>query len=257
MDEDSGLARPQQRMGGGASQGNHLLQSLPAEDRRLLEPHLERLQLPVGRTLFAPGDMVTHVHFPCTGTVVSLAAELPDGTGAEAAVIGGEGAVGGVISGGHHPAFARAEVQVGGAALRIEAARLDAVRAQSHVLHDTLTRFADALLAQVLQMVVCNAVHSVEQRAGRWLLAMLDRTGRSEMALTQEQLSDQLGVRRTTITRVLAQLEDAGVISRRRGRITVTQPPGLKRLACECHGAVREHYDRLLPGLQRQVLTSS
>ena len=229
--------------------GNRLLDAIPADRFALLEPHLERITLAPGRTLFEPGDDVTHAYFPCGGAAIALVTVMADGRTAEAAVVGCEGAVGVIISAGDKPASTRAMVQMPGHALRLEAARLEQAKHASAAIRDTVSRYSDALLAQVLQSVACNALHPVEERICRWLLSLQDRAGTLELPVTQEQLADQLGVRRTTVTRVMARLEAAGMIRGSRGKVAVVNRPRLRHAACECYQTVREHFYRVAPGL--------
>jgi CRP-like cAMP-binding protein len=174
---------------------------------------------------------------------------MADGRAAEAALIGCEGAAGVIISAGDKPAFARAQVQVPGSALRLDAARLEEAKLASPAVRDIVSRYADALLAQVLQSVACNGLHPVEARTCRWLLTMQDRAGSPELPLTQEHLAEQLGVRRTTVTRVVGELEAAGAIRHSRGKVLVANRQRLRRAACECYQAVRDHFARVAPGL--------
>ncbi len=107
--------------------------------------------------------------------------------------------------------------------------------------------YTEALLAQTFQTVACNAVHSVEARCCRWILATQYRVGRNELLLTHEFLAEMLGVQRSTVTVVTRTLQTAGLIAQRRGVITVVDPAGLEESACECHGAIRRNLERLLP----------
>lgn len=255
MDGDRGLRRAAGKPGrpvsgpntGGC--GNRLLDAMPPEAFALLEPYLERVTLSPGQVLFEPGDEVTHACFPCDGTVVALVTVMSDGRAAEAAAIGCEGALGVIISEGDKPAFARGVVQVPERALRLEAGRLEAAKLASRRVRDLVSRYADSLLAQVLQAVACNALHPVEARTCRWLLTLQDRAGTPELPLTQEHLAEQLGVRRTTVTRVVSELAAVGIIERSRGRVLVKNRARLRRASCECYQAVRDHFDRVAPGL--------
>jgi CRP-like cAMP-binding protein len=229
--------------------GNRLLDTLSDADFARIERHLEPVELPAGRVLFEPGDDVSHACFPCDGAAVALVAVMTDGRSAEAAVIGCEGAVGVIISAGDKPAFTRAVVQMPGSGLRLEASRIEQLKLDSPRARDLISRYADALLAQVLQSVACNALHPVEARACRWLLSLQDRAGTAALPLTQERLAELLGVRRTTVTRVIADLEAAGIIDHSRGRVRVASRAKLERNACECYRAVRDHFRRVAPGL--------
>jgi CRP-like cAMP-binding protein len=229
--------------------GNRLLAALPSAELETLLPHLDRVMLPMRQVLFEPGDDVTHAHFPADGTVVSLVCVMEDGRAAEAAMVGCEGAVGALISAGHKPASTRGVTQAAGMALRIESARLEEAKQASPKLRDLLNRFSDSLLAQVLQSVACNALHGADVRACRWLLSLQDRTGIDELPVTQEHMAELLGVQRTTVTRVIADLAAIGAVEPRRGRILITSRAKLKAAACECHAVVRRHFDCVAPGL--------
>lgn len=200
-----------------------------------------------GQVLFEPGDDVVTTHFPCRPTMASLLVVTASGREVEAATIGWEGAIGGIVSSGHKPAFGRAVVQTPGAALRIETARLEEAKAQSWAIGDLFDRYSDAMLAQLMQSVACNALHDIEQRFCRWLLAAHDRAGEDVVHLTQEALAEMLGVQRTSVTAVGQALQSKGLIRYRRGRVEVLDRPGLERAACECYRAVEDHFERLLP----------
>jgi CRP-like cAMP-binding protein len=249
MDGTRPDARAQGKTFPAATCGNRLIEAMQESDRALLEAHLTPVDLLPRQVLFEAGENVEASHFPCAGTVISLNSAMTDGRIAEVATIGQEGAVGGVIGPGRHPAFTRAEVQVPGPALRIEITRLDAAKLASPTLRDLFARYADGLLAQTMQSVACNALHPVEARACRWLLMTRDRTSKDELPLTQESLAEMLGVQRTTVTRVLASLVEARAIGQRRGRIVLRDRRVLERGACECYAAVENHFRKIAPEL--------
>lgn len=226
---------------------NRLLAAIAPRDMELIERHLETVALPRGRVLFEPGDDVVTTHFPCHKTMVSLLIVTRDGREVEAATIGREGAVGGIVSGGAKPAFGRAVVQVPGSALAIPTAILETVKIGSPSFADLFSRYADALLAQLMQSVACNALHSVEERCARWLLSTHDRAGDHIIQLTQESLAEMLGVQRTTVTAVVHGLESRGLVRRHRGRVEIVDRKGLERASCECYGAVEAHFATMLP----------
>jgi CRP-like cAMP-binding protein len=230
-----------------ARQANRLLAALSPRDFAVLEPHLERVELARGKVLFEPGDDVVTTYFPCHRTMASLLVVTRDGREVEAATIGREGAIGGIVSEGHKPAFGRAVVQIGGEALAIPTSHLEAAKTGSPRFTDLFSRYADALLAQMMQSVACNAIHTVEARACRWLLSTQDRAGDSVIQLTQESFAEMLGVQRTSVTAVAGTLAARGLIRNLRGRVEIVDRPGLERTACECYRAVEDHFARLLP----------
>lgn len=232
-----------------ASSGNRLIAALPQRDKELLLPHLHVLSLKRGTVLIEAGEDVTRCYFPCDGMIASLIVALADGTMAETATVGREGAIGGIVSLGHKPAFARAIVQIGGPAMRIDSERLEELKSQSASLRDVISRYADCLLAQLLQSVACNVLHSLEPRFCRWLLHVHDRSGGGDVPLTQEMLAEMLGVQRTTVTAVAAALQAKGLIQTRRGRVVILDRDGLESISCSCHSAVVDHFERVLPGV--------
>jgi len=210
---------------------------------------MEIVPLAAGATLLEAGDDVAHAHFPLGGAVVSVVLAMRDGRTVEAATVGREGALGGVVSRGQAPAYGRAVVQLPGHAVRIPVARVEALKRDAPELQDILVRYADCLTAQALQSVGCATLHSLEARCARWLLLMHDRVRDPELHLTQEALAEMLGVARTYLTRIALRLQQRGPISYRRGVVRVEDRALLEEVSCECYGTVRRHFERVLPGL--------
>jgi len=77
-------------------------------------------------------------------------------------------------------------------------------------------------------------------------LSTLDRLPSNELTITQEQIASMLGVRREGITEAAGNLQREGLISYRRGHITVIDRSGLESRACECYNVVKKEYHRLL-----------
>jgi CRP-like cAMP-binding protein len=229
--------------------GNQILRLLPRGAMEALAPAIECMTVERGETLFEPGDDVNHANFPLDSTVIAFVLPMRDGRAVEAATVGREGAVGGVVSLGLAPAFTRAVVQIGGTVARLPIAKLEAAKRAMPRVHDIFARYADCLTAQVLQSVGCAALQSLESRCARWLLMTHDRLGGSELPLTQEALAEMFGVARTYVTRIVSRLEESGAISHRRGIIRILRRAGLEKSSCECYGLVRQHFGRVLPGL--------
>ena len=224
---------------------NRLLATFSKDVRALIEPYAEFVDLEVGVIVHASGEDVVSSYFPFGPTMISLGVELADGRTIEVASIGQEGAVGGIVSCGHAPAFAHAEVMVPGPALRVPMKLLEEAKMSSGHIRNLFCRFSDFLLAQVMQSVACNAFHPIEARAARWLLTAQDRAG-SRIELTQEALAGLLGAQRTTVNAVARTLQDEGLISSRRGVIQVMDRVGLKRRSCECYAAVESHFGGII-----------
>ncbi len=221
--------------------GNLLLATFDDEVRALIEPHAEVVELESGTRVQSQGTDVEVTYFPYATSMISLIVELPSRRSIEVASIGREGAVGGIVSCGHAPAFAHAIVQVSGPALKVPMHALEHAKRESAFLNNLFCRFSDYLLAQVQQTAACNAFHTIQQRAARWLLTAQDRAG-DRLELTQEAFAGLLGVQRTTVNAVVRDLQDDGLINIRRGRVIVTDRPGLVRRACECYSVLEKHF---------------
>jgi CRP-like cAMP-binding protein len=225
---------------------NRLLSALPSEDRGLLTPHLSTVDLEKGRLLYDPGDLVDQVYFPID-CVISLMTLMENGAAIESATIGREGALGLMAAVAPRQSLSRAIVQAPGSALRIASGPLHDAWNRSAALRTLVDRHNEALFGHAIQSVACNALHAVEARFCRWLLSCHDRLDTNTVSLTQEFLADMLGVQRTTVTAVAGSLQAKGLIRYRRGVVDILDRAGLEAMTCECYGAVRRGYERLLP----------
>lgn len=224
---------------------NHLLAALPTAEFDALAPSLELVQMPLGMMLYEPGGQLQHAYFP-TSAIVSLHYVMESGASAEMAGVGNEGVVGVSLFMGGDTTSSSAVVQTAGYAYRLERRRLKQEFERAGLLQRLLLRYTQALLTQMAQTAVCNRHHSVEQQLCRWLLLTLDRLPTNELVMTQELVASMLGVRREGITEAAGNLQRAGLISHRRGHISVLDRSGLEAHACECYAVVRKELDRLL-----------
>lgn len=229
-----------------AFSANRLLATLSPDERALLEPHASIVTYDGGDSVLLPGEMTKSSVFPFDGLMISMQRELSGGRSIEVAAIGREGAVGGIISCGRAPAYSRALVQLPGPAAVIPMTVLEQAKEASPHLRNLFCRYSDALLAQVMQSVACNAFHPIEARAARWLLHAQDRAAGDRLALTQESLAGLLGVQRTTVNAVARVLQEQHLIAYRRGAIQVIDRQGLLAASCDCYRAVEDHFQAVL-----------
>jgi CRP-like cAMP-binding protein len=225
---------------------NNLLRSLNERDYALVSPYIEIGSLSANEILFNPGDDVDTIYFPCEDSAICFVLALEDGREVELVLIGREGAAGGIVSHGRLPAFSRIEVRLGGTFVRLPVARMQAAQDQSATLANLFARYADCLLAQTLQSSACNAAHSIEQRAAKWILATIDRTGREAIPFSHEQLATMLGVGRSYATRVIQAFRAQGILETRRLELRVLDVPALRLKSCGCDKAVRSHFTEVL-----------
>jgi len=225
---------------------NHLLAALPDAEQQRWLPHLEPVEMPLGRVLYESGGTLSHVYFPTTA-IVSLLYVMENGASAEIAVVGNEGIVGISLFMGGESTSSRAVVQSAGLGFRLSAQTMkDEFDRAGSVLH-LLLRYTQALITQMAQTAVCNRHHSLDQQLCRWLLLSLDRLQGNELLMTQELIANMLGVRREGVTEGALKLQQAGLIRYARGHISVLDRPGLEKRSCECYSVVKREYDRLLP----------
>jgi CRP-like cAMP-binding protein len=225
---------------------NSLLAALPDPEWRRWEPLLQPVDMPLGQVLYESGATLTHVYFPAT-SIVALLYVLDDGASAEIAVVGNEGIVGISLFMGGESTSSSAVVQSAGHGFRLAAQLLKDEFARAGPVRHLLLRYTQALITQMAQTAVCNRYHSLDQQLCRWLLLSLDRLRVNELVVTQQLISNMLGVRREGVNEAAHKLQLAGLISYARGHITVLDRSGLEKRTCECYAVVKREYDRLLP----------
>ena len=224
---------------------NHILDALPQDERDRLFPHMRLVAMPLGMVLYESGAALRHIYFP-TNSIVSLLYVMQNGSSAEIAVVGNEGAIGVSLFMGGETTPSRAIVQSAGHAYRLIGQHLKNEFHRNGELQLLLLCYTQALITQMAQTAVCNRHHSVDQQLCRWLLLSLDRLSSNQLTMTQELIANMLGVRREGVTEAAGKLHKLGVIRYARGRITVLDRPKLEQLCCECYAVVKKESDRLL-----------
>ena len=206
---------------------NRLLGALPREAYERLQPHLESISLEAKQVIYEPGKPIEHVYFP-RNAVVSLLTAMETGESIEVGTVGNEGMLGVPLFLGFQTNPGRAEGQIPGEALRMQAEVFSQEMQSLGPLHDLLHRYTYAMVMQISQSAACNRLHSLEERLCRWLLMTHDRVGADQFLLTQEFMAQMLGVRRPTVNTAASILQKAGLIQYSRGKITILNRSGLE-----------------------------
>jgi CRP-like cAMP-binding protein len=199
-----------------------------------------------GDVIYESGSELRYALFP-TNCIASLLYIMEDGASSEIAVVGNEGMIGVALLMGGDTMPSRAVVQTAGYAYRLKKQVLMQEINRNGALLRILLLYAQALITQMAQTAVCNRHHSMDQQLCRLLLQRIDRLDSNELTMTQELISNILGVRREGVTEAAGKLQQAGLIGYRRGHFTVLDRQGLEARACECYQVVKTEFARLLP----------
>lgn len=224
---------------------NLLLRGLPPLVLDKLRPRLRAQNFAPGQVLFAAGDKIGNIYFLRSGAV-SLVCELTGGQMIETAMIGHDSVIGGGAALDDRDAVYKAIVQIGGTGFALDVDTARHVARDSEDFRKAIIRHDHLILAQAQQSAACNASHTLNERLARWLLHTRDVLGADSFLLTQEFMAEMLGVRRTSVSIVAHTLQEAGLLSYRRGHIKIEKPDALQQAACECYGTIRMRYDSLV-----------
>lgn len=219
------------------AQQNDLLRALSRDDLLALFSELELVALPAGKHLFDYGDKVEYTYFP-TNAIVSLQYVMEDGATTEIAVVGREGVVGVALYPTERAAYS-AVVEAAGYGYRLRTDVLRELFYSGGPLAQQLMRYTSMMFAQLAQSVAGSRHTSIEQKLCRWLLERLDRSMSNELKVTQEMIANMLGVRRESVTGAAGKLAEEGLITYRRGCVTVIDRAGMEARAGSCYQPTR------------------
>lgn len=217
---------------------NNILSALSSAEYEQLRDRLEPVVLIYDDILITPNLEIEWLYFPTEG-IVSLVSIMLDGSTTETGLVSCEGMVGTLPFLGAGMSNTFSIVQMGGTAMRIrpEVLRQECDRNQNLTI--ALSHHALKVFQQVSQVAACNNHHTVEQRTARWLLMLEDRTEGKTLLMTQQLLSQMLGVRRSGISETAFKMRQLGIINYSRGRIKILDRQALEKIACECYQVMK------------------
>lgn len=218
---------------------NRVLAALATTEFKTLSAKMEPVELTFAETIYEAGEEIKRIYFPESGIISLLSAIDKDST-LEVGIVGSEGLAGVSVFLGARTSPNRALVQGSGSALTMSARNFNAACKSSERLSTAVRRYIHSLLTQISQSAVCNRYHLIENRLSRWLLMTHDRIRSSEFQITQDFLSNMLGVRREAVNIAARDLQRLGLISYRRGHLTVIDRLGLEAAACPCYEILRQ-----------------
>jgi CRP-like cAMP-binding protein len=203
----------------------------------LIEADLVRTTLRAGQVLNEPGDEIRSIYFLAEG-VVSKFAVFGNGHEVECVLVGPNSAIGALAAVGFRTALTRDVSIFDAQAWSLPRTRLEWACKHSPRVARAVERSCQSQMRYAIQVGACNAVHGVEQRLSRWLLSCSTLLQQPEIGLGQEVIAKILGVQRSSINPMLQRFQSDGLIALRRSRVTVVDPEGLERRACECYATL-------------------
>lgn len=221
---------------------NRFLLALPQSTLDRILPALEPVILSRGEIIGGVNRRIEHLYFINRG-LVSLVKTMRDGRSVEIGAVGIEGVTNPSALCGNNWAVLETIVQVPGIALRIRVDPMREILRHDAALQSIMQHYVRFTLVQFAQTAACNRLHLLEQRCCRWLLIAHDSAGSDTFPLTHEFLAMMLGVQRAGVSTAANFLRRAGLISYTHGVVTITDRPGLKRVACECHSTILGELD--------------
>ncbi|MEH2376668.1 Crp/Fnr family transcriptional regulator [Nostoc sp.] len=230
---------------------NKLLAALPVKDYERLVPHLKLVTLSVQQILYEAAEPITQVYFP-DKSMVSIVTTMEDGSTAEVGIVSNEGMVGIPVILGDKTTTTTAFVQISGAGMQIDADIIQAEFNRGGAIQTLLLCYVQAVYTELAQGVACNRLHTLEERLARWLLTVSDRLESEDFPLTQEFIAQMLGVRRSGVTVAASTLSRAGMISYKRGHISILNREDLEATSCECYRVIQNELARLLGNQPRR-----
>ncbi len=221
---------------------NKILAALPKKEYQRLLPDLEQVDLIFAKLIYEPGEHISHVYFPESG-IISLLSAVGENATLEVGIVGSEGMVGLPAFLGVKTSNNLAVVQGIGIALRLKTVNFLAECRRGGEISQFLQRYTYSLLTQISQSAVCNRYHLIEPRMARWLLMTQDRMRTDVFQITQEFLSNMLGVRREAVNKAAGSLQQQKLISYSRGSLTVLNRADLEKVACLCYRIIKQDSD--------------
>jgi CRP-like cAMP-binding protein len=238
------------------SNGNRLLSVLQPGQLSAHARRFETISLSRGDIIYQVGDKIRRCYFPNDG-MISLISVAQNGGSVEVGFCGFEGVIGLPVAFGFDEMPYQALVQADSECIAVDAGTVSELFERFPVFHDAVLRYSYVVLRQVSQTCICNQFHTIEARVCRWLSVMCERSGQNRLRITQEFLALMLGVQRTSVGAVAAELQDRGTISYSRGIVDVLDIDMLRRGACECYSIIRAEYRRLLTDQNRRPLSAT
>ena len=224
---------------------NRILGALPDEEFGRIAPHLNAVTFEKDEIIYLSEAPIEYVYLIESG-LVSLLSTTETGSTIEIAMLGKEGVVGLPVILKNRIIPYEVRVRFRSEALKIKAEIFQEEFDKGQVLHEFVLRYLNVLITQISQSSICNRFHTIEATLSRWLLTVQDQINSNTLYLTQQVISQALGVPRTGITVAAGALQTAGAIRYSRGKIVILDRMRLESRSCECYRIMRGELDHFL-----------
>ncbi|HET7815381.1 MAG TPA: Crp/Fnr family transcriptional regulator [Candidatus Baltobacteraceae bacterium] len=222
------------------TQGNRMLDALPAPELEQIVPHLRRVFVQRDQVMQSPGEPIEWLHFP----IDAFAWAWTDSTGADrpASVL----TVGqrGVIEWNHVLESDRGQSSVTvispGSAWRLPVDVFDRLPLES-ALRKMLLRYANSCILNSAVRLACNSEHNVDQRLARWLLWVADESNADEFYITHQQIAEIAAIRRPSVSLALSQFQRQGFIRSQHGKLRLLDRKALEQRVCPCYWTLKRN----------------
>jgi len=212
--------------------GNQLLDAIPQAEFDQLWPHLQDVQLKRESVLVDCGEATRHVYFPVSGLISCLS--LTSAGEQLEVYAAGRCDIVGLMGVWAHRQFLRAKVQVAGKAAVLDAKYFLRLVGRVEEVRQIVCGYLQSLVVKIAQRVSCTSFHDTQQRLSLWLSLASIISGELDLSCTRQSIAETIGARRATVSVMLSELEQRGVLRRHRGRISIMNLDKLEELACGC-----------------------
>jgi CRP-like cAMP-binding protein len=226
-----------------ANTSNLLLRAISPEAYAILQPSMQRVEMPLKFDLVIP-DVATDLVYFLERGLGSLVATNSDDESVEVGHIGYEGMAGTHVLLKVEETPNKAFMQVAGSGISVPAAVLLSMVEQVPSANDLLLRYVHCCELQLAHSALANARYNMPERLARWLLMCHDRLQDDDLHLTHEFLSLMLGVRRSGVTNEIHVLEGLHAIQATRGNIRIVDRQKLEDIASGSYGVPEQEYER-------------
>lgn len=115
-------------------------------------------------------------------------------------------------------------------ALALDSAGFHELLGRSEGFRDFVFRSFGDRITGLMMLVEEVAFHRVDLRIARFLLDRADAAGGDDLALTHQVIAAELGTAREVVSRQLKEFERRGLVALTRGRVAITDKPGLEAM---------------------------